>query len=72
MTQNEIDRIKRDGMTSRLFERMSSRLWDVRKATEDAVKESGKDFLNQTEKAREALDDAEQLFEEREKVLVEL
>jgi hypothetical protein len=68
MTQNEIDRIKKDGMTSRLFERIRSRMWDVRKASEDAVKDSGKDFLNQIRIAREALDDAEQLFAEKEKI----
>ena len=68
MTRTEIDRIKKDGMTSRLFERVSSRLWDVRKATEDMVKDNGKDFEKQIEIARLSLDDAEQLWEEREKI----
>ncbi len=68
MTRNEIDRIKKDGMTSRLFERVSSRLWDARKATEDMMKDNGKDFEKQIEIARLSLDDAEQLWEEREKI----
>jgi hypothetical protein len=64
MTKNEIEKIKKAGLEEYLFKEINEKLWDGRKALERANNDRCKNFVQEIEKAKVAINDAEQLFEE--------
>lgn len=63
MTKEQIEKIKVDGVKEALIETANIRLWDVKVAAE-TLRANSEKFKEKITKAREALDDAEQLLTE--------
>jgi hypothetical protein len=62
--QTLIDAIKRRGIKSALFDAIGTRLWNAKTACEEGRKDTLKDFRNQLDVARQALNEAEILYRE--------
>jgi hypothetical protein len=61
MTPLQIEKIQQDGAYQALARAISDKLWDLRKASEDATKENFKHFDTHMQKMRELLADVQSM-----------
>jgi hypothetical protein len=61
MTPLQIEKIQQDGAYQALARAISDKLWDLRKASEDATQENFKHFDTHMQKMRELLADVQSM-----------
>ena len=69
MTSHELQAIKNSGLRNALRDSVTSKLWTSRKTLEGIDLRDPNTFKENLRTVREALDDAEQLYDEAEKIL---
>lgn len=69
MTSHELQAIKNSGLRTALLDSVTSKLWTSRKTLENIGLRDPNTFKENLRKVREALDDAEQLYDEADKIL---
>lgn len=64
MTNEELEKLKKDGLIKHLFTSCTDRLWTASRSCEEAGKNGLSNFPQEVERVQEALEDAMQLYHE--------
>jgi len=68
MTTDQIEKVKKEGIRENLFSAICDKLWAAKNAIDAAKVEPKKDFVKQISIVKELIEDAEQLYEEWQKI----